>query len=86
MDMGRLTLLELAIINIDHAKLLELTKDSAWGIVAVIRIKSVPSTIVSSNTFPLLFDKIACNGPRPARDECSVRRRWLSTSRAGLVL
>lgn len=52
----------------------------------MILIKSVPSTIVSVTTLPLLFDKIACNGPRPARDECKVRRRWLSTSRAGLVL
>eukprot|EP00956_Cyclotella_meneghiniana_P015082 scaffold22859_cov54-Cyclotella_meneghiniana.AAC.2 len=52
-----------------------LTKDSACGIVAVIRIKSVPSTIVSVTTLPLLFDKIACNGPRPAKEECSVRRR-----------
>jgi hypothetical protein len=54
---------------------LELTKDSACGIVAVMRIRSVPSTIVSVTTLPLLFDNIASNGPSPAKDECNVRRR-----------
>mmetsp|Transcript_24939 Transcript_24939/g.69990 ORF Transcript_24939/g.69990 Transcript_24939/m.69990 type:complete len:345 (-) Transcript_24939:174-1208(-) len=60
-------------------------KASACGKVAVSKIKSVPSTIESSKTFPRRLDRTLYNGPSPAIDECSVNLRWLSTNLAGLV-
>lgn len=49
-------------------------------------MRSVPSTMESVTTLPLLLDNIACSDPSPAREECSVSLRWPSTRRAGLVL